>query len=329
VIERSAEETVREAAMKLEDRIRKAEERLFEAAGLDPDVAFLDVPRGGARIRVLTFGSGQPVLLLHGVATGAVVWTSLLGHLGGYRVHAVDLPGHGLSDPFDYRPGAVRSHTVQMIDGLYDELALESAPLVGHSLGGMFALWHAAARPGRIASLVVFGDPAVAIPGAAVRMPLSPMTVPVLGPAMFRSPSSRGAYRRLFTWGNGGAPDASAELLDALRLSGRRAGNARTVGALMHAINRFRRPRPESVMSAEELGRIRAPTLFVWGTGDRYLSPDDARPWIDKMPAATLHEVTAGHAPFLEDPAGSAAAVLRHLETSAPRSGAARHRAGT
>jgi hypothetical protein len=52
---------------------------------------------------------------------------------------------------------------------------------VGHSLGGMFALWHAAAGPGRIASLVIIGEPAVALPGTAVRMPLSLLTVPVLG----------------------------------------------------------------------------------------------------------------------------------------------------
>jgi hypothetical protein len=32
----------------------------------------------------------------------------------------------------------------------------------------------------------------------------------------------------------------------------------------------------------------------VWGTHDPYLRPDDAAPWIDKIPIAKLHEVTAG-----------------------------------
>jgi pimeloyl-ACP methyl ester carboxylesterase len=301
--------------MTLENKICQAEEQLFEAAGLDAESSFVELPRTDVRLRVLSFGSGQPVLFLHGVAISAAAWTPLLGELAGFRVHAVDLPGHGLSDPVAYRRGHVRDHTLQLIDDLYEALALGSAPVVGHSLGGMFALWYAAARPGRIGSLVVLGDPAVAIPGATVRMPLSLMTVPVLGPAMLRSPSLRPMYRQLFGMGMGGAAAAAApsELLDALRFAARRPGNARTVAALMHAIDGFRRPRPECVMGADELGRVTVPTVFLWGTKDPYLAPGDARPWIEKMPAATLHEVPAGHGPWFEDPAGSAEVITQHL----------------
>jgi pimeloyl-ACP methyl ester carboxylesterase len=179
----------------------------------------------------------------------------------------------------------------------------------------MFALWHAATRPGWISSLVVFGDPAVALPGVAVRNPLSLMTVRVIGPAMLRIPSSHRAYRQLFGMGNGRAAASAAPspLVDALRFAGRRPGNARTVGSLMHAINGFRRPRPESVMSVGELGQVAAPTLFIWGTDDPYLAPRDARPWIEKMPAAVLHEVPAGHAPWFEEPADSARLLTQHL----------------
>ena len=97
--------------------------------------------RTGVRLRVLSSGSGRPVLLLHGVAGGAAAWAPLLEVLAGYRLHAVDLPGHGLSGPVAYRRREVRGHTVQLIDDLYDALALEPSPVVAHSLGGMFALW--------------------------------------------------------------------------------------------------------------------------------------------------------------------------------------------
>jgi pimeloyl-ACP methyl ester carboxylesterase len=314
--------------MTLENKIRHAEKQLFEAAGLDAETSFVELRRTGTRLRVLSFGSGQPVVLLHGVAFSAAAWTPLLGELTGYRIHAVDLPGHGLSSPVAYRRGEVRDHTLQLIDDLFEALALESTPVVGHSLGAMFALWYAAARPGPIGSLVVVGDPAVALPGVAVRMPLSPMTVPVLGPAMLRAPSPRPVYRRLFVMGLGRAAAAAApgQLLDVLRVSARRPGNARTVAALMHAIDGFRRPRPESVMDADELGRVTVPTVFLWGTEDAYLAPGDARPWIEKMPAATLHEVPAGHAPWFEDPAGCAGVITRHLTATGfpPRAAAAR-----
>jgi hypothetical protein len=81
----------------------------------------------------------------------------------------------------------------------------------------------------------------------------------------------------------------------------------------MHAINGYRRPRPESEMGADELGRVTVPTVFVWGTQDPHLAPRDARPWIEKMPAATLHEVPAGHAPWFEDPSGCGRVVTGHF----------------
>ncbi len=301
--------------MTLEDKIREAEARLFEATGLDVETTMVALPRSGTRVRVLGFGQGRPALLLHGVTQSAAVWAPLVGELAGYRLHAVDLPGHGLSDPTEYRRGEVRRRTVDLIDDLFEALGLDTAPVVSHSLGGMFALWHAAARPGPIASLVVLGDPAVAFPGVKVRMPLSPMTVPVLGPLMLRSPSPRAMYRRLLAQGLGGhgAEAVSDELLDALRFAVRRPGNARTVGALMHAINGLRRPRPESVMTPDELGRVDASTLFVWGTDDPYLSPEGGRPSIERMPVAGLLEVPGGHAPWLEDAAGTAKAAARHF----------------
>jgi len=304
--------------MTLDDRIRQAEEQLFEAAGLDAEISFVELPRTGARVRMFGFGGGPPVVLFHGVAFSTAAWTPLLGELAGFRIHAVDLPGHGLSDPLAYRRGEVRRQMLDLIDDVFDALDLESTPVVGHSLGGMIALWHAAARPGRITSLVAVGSPAVAIPGSVVRMPLSLLTVPVVGPAMLRGPSPRSSYRQLFRLGMGRAATAAAPrpLLDALRFASRRPGNARTIGALLHAVDGFRRPRPESVMSADELGRITAPTAFLWGTDDAYLAPDVARPWIDEMPAATLHEVPGGHGPWFEDPAGCAALITRHLTRS-------------
>jgi hypothetical protein len=45
----------------------------------------------------------------------------------------------------------------------------------------MLALWHAAAGAERISRLVAIGEPAVALPGVRVRIPLSLLTVRGLG----------------------------------------------------------------------------------------------------------------------------------------------------
>jgi pimeloyl-ACP methyl ester carboxylesterase len=298
-----------------ERRIREAETRLFARSRLQPQEAFLDLDNAKVRLRVLSVGTGPSLVMLHGVSLAAAVWAPWLARLAGYRAHLVELPGHGLSGPVSYQPGGVRDHTLRLLDDLFDALGVAAGPVVGHSLGGMFALWYAAARPGRIASLVAIADPAVALPGATVRMPLSLLTVPVLGEAVLRAPAPRPVYRRQL--GQGLSPAAAAaapvDLLDVLRLATRRPENARTVASLMHAIDGFRRPRPDSVMTDEELGRITAPTMFCWGVDDPFMTPAQARPSIARIPGATLHEVRGGHGPWLEDPAACATLVIGHL----------------
>lgn len=303
--------------MLLDDTIRSAESSLFASYGLEVVESYVELVKAQVRLRVLTVGSGTPIVMLHGVSLAAAVWAPLVAGLGTYRVHLVELPGHGLSGPFDYRIDRVREHSVLLLDELFDVLNLETARVVGHSLGGMFALWHAGERPGRIASLVAIGEPAGALPGVTVRMPLSLLTVPVLGTMMLRAPATRSMYRRLLGQGLGfaAARGAPADLVDVLRLCGRRRGNARTVASLLHAIDGFRRPRRANVMSAAELGQLKIPALFIWGSDDAYLRPDQGRSALAAMPAAILHEVPGGHAPWLEDPEGCAWLVTQHFAT--------------
>jgi pimeloyl-ACP methyl ester carboxylesterase len=148
-----------------------------------------------------------------------------------------------------------------------------------------------------------------------VRVPLSLLTVRGLGVAVLRSPSPRPVYRRLLAQGLGraevaGAPDP---LVEALRLSARRPSNAITVSSLMHAIDRFRRPRIESVLTGAELAAIATPTMFIWGSDAPYLSADRARPSIAMIPAAELHVVPGGHGPWLVDPERSGRLIEAHL----------------
>jgi pimeloyl-ACP methyl ester carboxylesterase len=302
--------------MTIERRIRSAEADLFATVGAEVDESFLELTRTGLRLRLLSHGDGPPLVLLHGVSLSAAAWAPLFNLLPGWRVLAVDLPGHGLSDPAAFRPGHVRQYARELIDDILDALGLDQAPVVGHSLGGMLALWHAARGGDRISSLVAIGEPAVALPGARVRMPLSPLTVRGLGVAVLRSPGPRLVYRRLLAQGLGRAEVAAAPdaLIEALRLASHRPENARSVTSLMHAIDRFRRPRPESVLTAAELGAIATPTAFIWGADAPYLSADRARPSIDRMPAASLHEVPGGHGPWLVDAERSAKLIQAHLK---------------
>ena len=255
------------------------------------------------------------MILLHGVSLSAAAWAPLFTALPNCRLLAIDLPGHGLSDPASYRRDHVRQDAHQLIEDIFDALGLEKAPVVGHSLGGMLALWYAATGAGRISSLVAIGEPAVALPGVRVRMPLSLLTVRGLGLAVLRSPSPRPVYRHLLAQGLGPAEvaDASDWLIEVLRLSARRAGNAKTVTSLMHAIDHFRRPRAQSVLTTQQLTAISVPMMFIWGTNAPYLSANRARALIEQLPTATFHEVPGGHGPWLVDSELSAKLIHTHL----------------
>jgi pimeloyl-ACP methyl ester carboxylesterase len=131
----------------------------------------------GATVRVVETGpkEGRPVVLLHGITLGAQVWPYQMRDLPerGLRVIAVDLRGHGRSPS-----GRARRLTLDRmaadVHEILDELELDGAVLVGHSMGGMVALrmlgsdpW-AAQGHGRVGALGLVGTTANAIRGRGV-----------------------------------------------------------------------------------------------------------------------------------------------------------------
>jgi pimeloyl-ACP methyl ester carboxylesterase len=64
--------------MTLEQRIRNAESNLFDTVGVAVDESFLRLAKTRARVRLLSHGSGPPLVLLHGVSLSAAAWAPLL-----------------------------------------------------------------------------------------------------------------------------------------------------------------------------------------------------------------------------------------------------------
>jgi pimeloyl-ACP methyl ester carboxylesterase len=97
-------------------------------------------------------GAGPPVLLLHGMGIGAAGWRPQLEALAQrYTCVSMDNRGFGASQP----PGEKLTVELMAEDVLavMDAHGTESAHLVGHSLGGLVALYVAAAARSRVRSL--------------------------------------------------------------------------------------------------------------------------------------------------------------------------------
>lgn len=103
-----------------------------------------------------TFGSGPPLLLLHGFTGCVRNWSPLMPDLAkNHTVVAVDLPGHGQTDsPTDlgfYRIGPVAAELVQIMDNL----GHDRFNLLGYSMGGRLALYMAARHPEKVDKLIL------------------------------------------------------------------------------------------------------------------------------------------------------------------------------
>jgi pimeloyl-ACP methyl ester carboxylesterase len=115
----------------------------FEAEGATPLPAASEeayVQNDGARIWYATYGSGAPVVLLHGGLGHSGNWGYQLPALvdAGYRGVLIDSRGHGHSTR-DARPYSYELMASDVL-GVMDSLGLQQAALVGWSDGACTAL---------------------------------------------------------------------------------------------------------------------------------------------------------------------------------------------
>ena len=109
-------------------------------------------------------GSGQPVVLLHGLAEDHRSWDPVIAHLASFTTYAVDVRGHGGTAVG--RPAGTLS---QLGHDLVAFLGAVTGPaaVVGYSLGGTIGLKAAVDEPALIRHLVVVATSSVVGSAAA------------------------------------------------------------------------------------------------------------------------------------------------------------------
>jgi len=238
------------------------------------------VDAGGISTRALVAGEGPDVVFLHGTSGHLEAFTrNIVPHVeAGFRCHAIDMLGHGYTAKPDY-PYEIPRYVEHLISYL-DAQGIESAHLVGESLGGWVAGWLASEQPERVRSLqLVAAGGTKANPAIMERIKAS-TTQAVIEDDIDLT------RQRLHLLMFDGPKDVSDELV-----------------AVRHAIYHapeFRQNLPNllclqemeirqrNLMSPERLAAIKVPTLVVWGNENPFGDVPEAAAMRDSIEGSSL-----------------------------------------
>jgi pimeloyl-ACP methyl ester carboxylesterase len=243
-------------------------------------------------------GIGPAIVLIHGIAEDSDTWIRIIRTLArDHRVVAPDLFGSGESDNSsgDYSLG----DQAASIRDLMDRLGIESATLVGHSLGGGIALQFAYLFPERCDRLVLVASGGL---GREVHPLLRLLTVPGVNVVL---PLACSQY----------VSDRGRAVLKGLRQVGVQSNQADTIWkahsnlverskqkAFIRSLNAVIDPGGQSIDATDRLYLTQGlPVLIVWGDADNVIPVDHAIAAQKAIPHSRLHVIPGvGHFPHIE-----------------------------
>lgn len=298
-------------------RFSDIQSELLASHGVRATSRFVELQNPCMRVHVLEAGAGEPVVLIHGGDGEGVNWSATMGPLQeSAHLFAIDRPGFGLSDRFDYRHVNLRRHAGDFIVSLLDALGLESATLVGSSMGGFFATVAALDHPERVRRLVLVGFAV----GTTRSLPFGLRLicgVPGLARRFMKGrdtmEAQRTQYRDMFHIN----PDSIPPLYFDLRIAGIQLPSEQdTWATLLPRVASLRGTR-EAVYLGDELSLIQVPCMMIMGEHDM-VAADVGRAVMAKINGATFEFLPGiGHLPYLEAPEQTAQLISGFLRRTA------------
>ena len=241
-----------------------------------------------------------PVLLLvHGIGSSVATWRSWRANLeDGYRVVAVDLPGHGLTRVLD-STDLSSAGLADFLGDFADAIGLDRFVLVGSSLGGHAAWLYAVDESGAFEGLVLIA--ASGLPPAPADTSQSPWVYKLaalrwlhpLLTSLDPEPAVRAGLESAFVDQGFVTEAAVVQYADLVRAPGHRQ-------AILEISTRDRAAAGED---AEKLKDLEVSVLILQGQADEIIPPDHARRFHSLLPNSRLKEYPAvGHLPHEEAP---------------------------
>lgn len=242
---------------------------------------------------------GPPIVIFHGLGASATSFGPVMAMLrqASPRILAPEAPGHGFSRPYGARFGL--GDLLASLSAVLERELDEPAILVGNSLGGAMAMRYASLYPERVAGLVLASPAGAPLPDDLFRELVGKFQIQSLRDAhellsrLYHRPPW---FRALLT------PDI------------RRHFRSPFFRDLLESFNQ------SDALTPEELTKIDAPTLLLWGRSERLLPPASLDFFRAHLPehAEIVEPDDFGHCPNLDRPRALAeriASFARSLKT--------------
>lgn len=232
--------------------------------------------------------SKLPVVLIHGAGGMHLYWPAEIRRLPGYRVYALDLPGHGKSSGRCQQ--SIAAYTLTLLNWL-EAVGLHRAVFVGHSMGGAIVQHLALNYPEHVLGLMLLGS--------ATKLRVNPALLEAAAyPTTFHN-----AIEMIISWSYG--PEAPEKLI---QLAASRMAEVRP--SVLHADFLA----CDAFNETERVAEISQPTLVLCGTEDKMTPLRSSQFLADSIPAARLEIIpNAGHMLMLEKPQEVAVALENFL----------------
>jgi pimeloyl-ACP methyl ester carboxylesterase len=277
------------------------------------ELKYLDMH--GERIAYLDEGSGEAIVLLHGLAGSSETWRSLIGPLSRkYRVVAPDLLGHGNSTKprTDYSLGALSV----LIRDVLDELGITRATFVGHSLGGGIAMQFVYQHPDYVQRLVLINSgglgPDVGMLLRLASLPGAELVLPIIAAKRLLDPGER-------VWSLMRKAGIESPRGEEMWRHYRSLSDGPTRQAFLRTVRGVIDHRGQAVSALNRLNtRMTFPVMAIWGDRDAMIPVAHAYAAQQIRPDVRVEVLTdVGHFPHAERP-GEVAELIEDFIASDP-----------
>lgn len=300
-------------------RFRHAEQAVWDHYDLSPKERLVALDAGGV-VRVHEVGVGEPIIFIHGSGGSGVYWAPLVTNLASeFRCILIDRPGWTLSTPFDYSTKEFAAIAADLQADLLDSLQIDTAHVIGGSIGNLFAMRFAQHQPERATSVVLLGGgplTAESRPPTFIKLLRSP-----LGRVMVRIPQKPGMVRKQMEGlGHGTSVRQGLippELVNIYIATGRDTSAMHHERDLVRNIINRHGYVDGLTLTDHDLRSIQAPTTMIYGSDDPVGNMEVWQRFVEAMPNGDLHLLSdSGHLPWYDRPDEVASLIKRHVARS-------------